>query len=271
MNFIKISSNLFGLLSSIKFPKLIQNFLNKSYIKFFHIDMSEFKDPSEYESLNALFARALQEERVLEEGIISPCDGKVLQSGSAFMADNELFAFAIKGHTYSLETLLKGSFESQELQNGLDYLNIYLAPKDYHRYHAPCDLEILSATYTDGALYSVNEKYICTISNLYAKNERVSLKCRSIKGLFWLVFIGARNVGKMRFHFDTSIQTNAKKNHNFTTKYDNLLFQKGQELGYFELGSTVVFIAQKGQMLFKEFANNELKFGAKIAEFIEIH
>lgn len=263
------SSKLFGLIAGFKFFKSLQNFINENYVRYFKIDMSEFKAPSEYESLNALFTRSLQKTRELESGFISPSDGRVFQSGQAFLAEDEYFAFSIKGHTYSVEELLKENFEKNETQNGLDYVNIYLSPKDYHRYHAPCDLEILKAVYTRGSLYSVNQKHLEKISNLYTKNERVSLKCKSEKGfIFWLVFVGAQNVGKMRFHFDESIKTNAENSHNFSRVYENLKFKKGEELGYFELGSTIVLISQKGHLNFNIKNTDELKFGSKIADFI---
>ena len=269
MSFSNQSSRLFGLIARYKFFKPLQDFINQNYVKYFKIDMGEFKNPNEYESLNALFTRSLQKNRKLDDGFISPSDGKILQSGQAFLAENEQFAFSIKGYTYSLEELLRENFEKKEFEKGLDYVNIYLSPKDYHRYHAPCDLEILRAVYTRGALYSVSEKYLKKIPNLYTKNERVSLKCKSEKGfIFWLVFVGAQNVGRMRFHFDESIQTNAKTSHDFSRVYENLKLKKGEELGYFELGSTIVLIAQKACLNFKIKNGQNLKFGSKIADFI---
>lgn len=266
MSFSNDSSRIFGVLAGFRFPKFIQKFINENYVKYFNIDMSEFKNPCEYENLNALFTRTLQIPRKIDEGFISPSDGKILECGSAFLADNEPFAFSIKGHTYSVKELLKDSFEEKELENGLDYVNIYLSPKDYHRYHSPCDMQILSATYTSGALFSVNEKHLQRISNLYVKNERVSLKCQNEKGIFWLVFVGAQNVGKMRFNFDSSIQTNAKFSHNFIRKYENLKFKKGEELGNFELGSTIVLIAQKGLLNLNLQAEQNIKFGQKLSD-----
>lgn len=266
MSFSNDSSRIFGILAGFKFPKFIQKFINENYVKYFNIDMSEFKNPCEYESLNALFTRTLQIPRKIDEGFISPSDGKILECGSTFLADNEPFAFSIKGHTYSVKELLKDSFEEKELENGLDYVNIYLSPKDYHRYHSPCDMQILSATYTSGALFSVNEKHLQRISNLYVKNERVSLKCQNEKGIFWLVFVGAQNVGKMRFNFDSSIQTNAKFSHNFIRKYENLKLKKGEELGNFELGSTIVLIAQKGLLNLNLQAEQNIKFGQKLSD-----
>ncbi|ARE80502.1 phosphatidylserine decarboxylase [Campylobacter helveticus] len=268
MSFSKDSSRIFGLIAGFKFFKPLQKWINESYVKYFNIDMSEFKSTDEYESLNALFTRKLKKERNLDEGFISPSDGRILQSGETFLADNEFFAFSIKGRTYSVEELLKDSYEKEELKNGLDYANIYLSPKDYHRYHAPCDMQILSLTYTSGALFSVNEKHLFKIANLYTQNERVSLKCKSSeKGfIFWLVFVGAQNVGKMCFSFDKSVQTNMKIARNFTRKYENLNLKKGEELGNFELGSTIVVLSQKGHLHLKP--KTMVKFGEKFADFL---
>ncbi|AXP08609.1 phosphatidylserine decarboxylase [Campylobacter hepaticus] len=266
MSFSKQSSRLFGFVSKCKFPKFIQKIINEKYVNYFKIDMSEFKNSYEYDSLNALFTRSLEIPRKLDEGFISPCDGKILECGHTFLAKEEHFAFSIKGCTYSVEELLRDNFEKEELKNGLDYVNIYLSPKDYHRYHSPCNMQILSASYISGMLYSVNEKSLKHVGNLYVKNERVSLKCQTQKGIFWLVFIGAQNVGKMRFNFDASIQTNAKISHNFTRKYTDLMISKAQELGNFELGSTIVLISQKGLFDYKLKIEQNVKFGEKIAD-----
>lgn len=107
---------------------MIQKVINENYVKYFNIDMSEFKAPCEYE-FKCSFTRTLHIPRKLEEGFISPSDGKILECGSTFLANEEHFAFSIKGHTYSIEELLKDSFEKDELKNGLDYVNIYLSPK----------------------------------------------------------------------------------------------------------------------------------------------
>ncbi|MCR2102632.1 phosphatidylserine decarboxylase [Campylobacter upsaliensis] len=268
MSFDRDSSRIFGVIAGFKFFKALQKIINERYVKYFSIDMSEFKQPSEYESLNALFTRKLEKPRNLEDDFISPSDGSILQSGETFLAENELFAFGIKGRTYSVEELLRDNYEKEELENGLNYTNIYLSPKDYHRYHAPCDMQILSLSYTGGALFSVNEKHLLKIANLYTQNERVSLKCKNVEKnfIFWLVFVGAQNVGKMHFKFDKSVQTNMKFAHNFTRKYDNLSIKKGEELGNFELGSTIVVLSQKGYLNFE--SKVKIKFGEKLATFL---
>ena len=345
-------SRIFGVIAAVKFPKFIQNFINRKYVEFFKIDMSEFDPPQSYASLNALFTRRLLRPREIaadEAAFISPSDGVVFESGCC----DDLRAFSVKGCEYSLSELLGGTFTANEsgavknlddaavatngsgevgtgcakdagagmrfrvaqakimdgesgatyaasgvqaeiysdeggvsretsaedAQSGentssvnLSYANIYLSPRDYHHYHAPCDLSVLQALYIPADLYSVAKKFLLKITNLYAKNERVILKCKMRNGgILWMVFVGALNVGKMRFDFDTRIQTNACANRaEALYEYENLNFKKGDHLGNFELGSTIVLVAQSEFLKFETPANMSVKFGQKIAEFNEI-
>ncbi|KAA6230535.1 phosphatidylserine decarboxylase [Campylobacter sp. LR264d] len=268
MSFSNFTSRLFGVVAKFKFYKPLQKVINESYVSYFNINLSDFKSAYEYESLNALFTRKFTKDIEFQDDFVAPSDGKIYQSGSSFLANDEAFAFSIKGHTYSIEELLRDNFEKNELEKGLDYVNIYLSPSNYHRYHVPFDMQILQAVYTRGSLFSVNEKYLKKISNLYTKNERVSLKCKCNNFIFWLVFVGAQNVGKMRFNFDENIQTNAKNSHDFSYNYENLYIKKGDELGYFELGSTIVLIVQKDYLKFNVKENDNIKVGQKIASFL---
>lgn len=262
----KFISRIFGAIAGFEFFSFLQNFINQTYVNYFKIDLSEFQDAKEYKSLTALFTRALQKPRDLEQGFISPCDGKILECGKSFVGEGTNLAFSVKGFTYDIDELLQNAYEKKELEKGVSYVNIYLSPRDYHRYHAPCDLQILSATYTSGKLLSVSEANVKKYANLYAKNERVVLKCLSAdKSLFWLVFVGALNVGKMCFEFDKSIQTNAPHAHNFTHTYENLKLKKGEELGHFELGSTILILASKLEFK-QDLIQKSVKFGQNIAE-----
>ncbi|WP_430805392.1 phosphatidylserine decarboxylase [Campylobacter sp. 9BO] len=245
MSMDRVFSRYFGLFGKIKFPKAVQTFINEQYIKYFKIDMSEFDKASEYESLNALFTRNFLKEREFDKDrqiFISPCDGICLSSGTT----KDGMAFSIKGKTYSLKELLGQSISEVELKNEYDFANIYLSPKDYHHYHAPCDLKILKAVHMGGKLYSVAKKWLEKVDGLYAKNERVALRCQMSNGkLMWLVFVGALNVGKMKFAFDDRIQTNANASQVQVYGYENLYVKKGERLGNFELGSTILIINEK--------------------------
>ncbi|MBR8462574.1 phosphatidylserine decarboxylase [Campylobacter sp. faydin G-24] len=259
----KVISRIFGRFSGIKFPKIIQNFINTQYVKCFKIDMSEFQDAKEYVSLNALFTRSLIKPRMFdtaEQIFISPSDGTCLSVGTS----EQSRAFSIKGMSYDMAELL-GYEAGEDLSNSYDFANIYLSPKDYHRYHAPCDINIKKAIYIPGRLYSVAVKWLKKVDSLYTKNERVALECEISSGKkLWLVFVGALNVGKMKFVFDERIQTNAMSNFTQIYEYDNLKVKKGDELGNFELGSTIVIISEKDAIEYNLFEGKSLKFAESI-------
>lgn len=253
-------SNAFGCVAKIKFPKKIQTYINKKYIDHFGIDMSNFKHHSEYESLLELFTRRYVNFPNIEDGFISPCDGVVFGIGTSIDMDNKSKAFSIKGKDYFIDdVLLKKPFES------FDFVNIYLSPKDYHNYHAPCDMQIVSLSYIPADLYSVNYQTLLKVPNLYAKNERVILECKSGEKVFFMVFVGALNVGKMVFDFDKSVQTNAKNGASYKV-YKDLFVKKADMLGRFELGSTILIISKSGDINYNLEYHDKLSFGKKIAQ-----
>ena len=260
-NFI---STLFGTFARHKFTPTIQKFINETYAEFFNIDFSEFDEPQSYETLLALFTRQLRKERSLDDAFISPGDGKILYFGKGEGSK----AFSIKGFKYDVIELLGSSCQPGELAKGFDYAGIYLSPKDYHHFHAPCDFELLDIAYFGGALYSVSPSWLKIVDNLYAKNERVVMKCRLENGkIFWLVFVGALNVGKIVIEREARIETNAK-NANALYNYNNEFYKKGERIGRFELGSTIVIIAQNDTINFDLKENQSVKFGKKIAAFV---
>lgn len=262
----KFISRIFGVIANFEFPKFLQIFINKKYVSHFNINMSEFADISEFKSLNALFTRRLLKERKFDtsaESFISPSDGVIFENG----VSSDLKAICVKGHFYDLGELLDESLKESEKNANLAYANIYLSPKDYHHYHAPCDIFIEEALYIPAKLYSVAKKYLIKIPNLYALNERVILRCKMPNGgKLWLVFVGALNVGKMKFEFDEKIQTNAKNLQKTLYKYENLQIKKGERLGNFELGSTVVVVSESEFLEFRLDSNESVKFSQTIAK-----
>ncbi len=253
-------SHYFGVLCAKKFPRAIQNFINKSYVNYFKIDLSEFLPASNYDSLNALFTRSLNQPRKFDEGFISPSDGKIFYAGKG--AHNQ--AFSIKNCDYNVSELL--GLNENELNDGFDYVGIYLSPRDYHHFHAPCDFELLSAKYMPGALWSVSKALLKKVKNLYAKNERVVLECKSKDKIFWLVFVGALNVGKISIDKLPQIQTNAKQGL-ASYKLNDISYQKGEHIGKFDLGSTIVIIAQDGFLNLKIQEDQSIKYAQNIADF----
>lgn len=270
MAFSNFISKLFGKIANINFPPALQLKINVAYVRHFKIDLSEFESLEHYKSLNALFTRKLVTQRKLDTGFISPSDGKILECGSSVFLNDESFALSIKGFTYSIDALLKGVRESRAQIKDIrafDYINIYLSPKDYHRYHSPCDMSVKAVFYTAGVLKSVNEKSLQKVPNLYAKNERFTLLCESAGKCFFMVFVGALNVGKMHFSFDESLQKRASLGLDFRQEYESVSLKKGEELGHFELGSTIVLLFKKDDFKLCIKPYESVKFGQKIADF----
>ncbi len=256
-------SKLFGRFASYEFPSFLQTLINKGYVNLLGLDMSEFEQPSSYKSLNAFFTRSLLKPREFckdKYTFISPSDSLI--SAQGHIVDG--LALQIKGFTYSVKELL----DLQRVDGGVDggiFMNFYLSPKDYHRYHAPLDLKVLKAKHISKKLYPVNFTYLKKVEGLFCQNERVILECENeLYGKFYLVFVGALNVGKMEFNFDKNICTNAQFGAKKTYKYENVEFKKGDELGYFKMGSTIVAIFEnKNIKLLRK--NEKVKFGDSIA------
>lgn len=236
-----VISSLFGLFAHTRFPKSMQYAINRFYVDYFKIDLSEFENLESYLTLNSLFTRKLVNPRVLQTTIfnlISPTDSLVTESGCV----TQQSALQIKGKSYKVSDLL-GITEDL---NTYSFLNLYLSPKDYHHYHAPCDLEILEARYFSGKLLPVNFASLYKNENLFIQNERVVLKmrCKYNQSIMYYVVVGALNVGKMQFLFDKRIQTNAKQGDCVYTYENPIMLNVGDEIGFFEMGSTVVLISQ---------------------------
>lgn len=256
-------SRCFGTFARFHFPHFIQDIINRTYVAIFRIDMTRFDAPVNYFSLNALFTRALRIPREFDlspSTVISPCDSKVIECGD--MRNTSLFQ--IKGVEYNLEDLLGIYHRVNDMRDGM-YVNFYLSPRDYHRYHAPMDMSVVSATHIPGLLYPVNVPALNMIPDLYVQNERVVLECKDTNGVtFYLVYVGAMNVGSMIFGFDPHIHTNSKKKTMIHTNYSDVTFKKGDEMGYFQMGSTIVMIMTRDYMDLDISRGDTVKFGQNI-------
>ncbi|MDR1285235.1 MAG: phosphatidylserine decarboxylase [Campylobacteraceae bacterium] len=265
-----VFSRIFGFLASKRFPKKIQKFINESYVKLFNIDMGEFKTPQNYESLNALFTRSFIISRDFAKNdkvLISMCDSLISAEGT--IKRNDFTALQIKGSSYCVNSLL-GDFiltkEKKKLEGGI-FINLYLSPADYHHYHSPCYMKIIKAVHIPGKLYPVNFKWLNKKAGIFTENERVVLECETKDAdKFFLIFVGALNVGKMRFYFDENICTNAKETNQTLYMYKDLYVSQGDELGFFEMGSTVVFLGEN--KIFKSLVkcDTKVKFGDEIIQ-----
>lgn len=257
-----VISQVFGKFAKCEHPKFFQNIINNSYVKLMGLDMSEFQNPDEYKTLNELFTRSLKTPRELpsdENVIISPTDSLITAHG----AIEQNLALQIKGMSYSVDELLGDMVDEASkkvIHNGY-FVNFYLSPRDYHRYHIPCDLEVKKAIHIPGKLYPVNIPSLNKRLNLFIENERVVLECvtKNNKKIF-IILVGALNVGEMVVSFEPRIETNKITDIN-SYNYENVHLKRGEEFGYFKMGSTIVMLCEDGFAAWDLEQNQKLRFG----------
>lgn len=266
MHITNIISQYFGKFAKTEFPSFIQRVINAGYVKFLGLNMSEFKPSKHYKSLNALFTRELEISRKIDENentIISPTDSLITQCGKV---ENDI-ALQIKGMQYSVEELLTYHVSSENVEkvkNG-SFMNFYLSPKDYHRYHAPSDFRLNKLIHVPGKLYPVNLKYLNKELDLFVQNERVILECEDNGKIFYMVFVGALNVGQMVFEFEPKVETNIDVHEIKLYEYNDIEISKGDCLGYFKMGSTVVMFWEENSVEINNLLEQNVRFGQVIA------
>lgn len=228
-------SRMFGWISDSKRPRMLLRTAIKKYVRGFKINMEEYEfDINTCIRFNDFFSRKFKPGmRIIGQGLVSPVEGFVAAFGN--MASGMLYQ--VKGSEYSFDDLVG---EKTDFEKHSSYLTIYLSPANYHRIHAPFDLTIEEIRYIPGTLFSTSwgtlEKEKC----IYCRNERIVIKGNSEYGRFFFILVGAIVVGRIRLSFDELV-TNKKQKDRKEKKYTPpLTMLKGEELGWFELGSTVV-------------------------------
>lgn len=227
--------------------RLIQWFVNK-----YGVNMHEALDPDvrSYACFNDFFTRPLREgaRPLADVDFICPVDGAISQFGE--IKDHQIFQ--AKGHNFTTAALIGGDAElASHYQHG-SFANLYLSPKDYHRIHMPCDGVLTRMIYVPGALFSVNPTTARGIPGLFARNERVVCVFDSKEhGTFVLVLVGATIVGSMATVWHGVVNPpRAGELREWTYAPGEVSLAKGEEMGRFLLGSTVVMLFQPGTITF---------------------
>ena len=222
----------------------VTHFVIKAFAKKYNVDMSEAKKEnfSDYESFNQFFIRELKDDaRKINENptaLCLPADGRVSQIGHI---DDERLLQA-KGHFFSLSDLLAGDEELVNTFKNGEFATIYLSPRDYHRVHMPCDATLRKMIYVPGDLFSVNPFLAEHVPNLFARNERVICVFDTAFGPMVQILVGATITASMSTVWAGVInppRTGEVKV--WTYQGDSAIkLTKGQEMGAFQLGSTVI-------------------------------
>ncbi len=244
-------SRLIGRLANGRWSWL-KNAMIRWFIKHYHVDMSiaEVPDPSRYDTFNQFFTRALKAEArpiVTGDTIACPADGFISQVG--MIKDNRIFQ--AKGFSFDLVELLGGSSEqAKSFQNG-NFATIYLSPKDYHRVHMPMDGALQEMVYVPGKLFSVNRDSVAHIPNLFARNERVVSLFNTPIGEMALILVGAMIVASIETIWSGLVNP-SKTIQTWQFSDENIVLKKGEEMGRFQLGSTVIVLFAPGVMQWRD-------------------
>ncbi len=231
-----------------------KNIIIRIYIRHYGVDMkiAEKSDPVSYGSFNEFFTRSLiSDARPVVEtpmSIACPVDGSISQLGNIL----EDALIQAKGRYFSLKSLLANDENAVECFTNGCFSTIYLSPRDYHRIHMPMDAKLVKMIYVPGDLFSVNESTCRTVDQLFARNERVICLFETQFGLMATILVGAIFVGGMETVWEGEI-TPARPRELRVWNYDatsatQTNFAKGEELGRFNMGSTVILMFEKNRM-----------------------
>jgi phosphatidylserine decarboxylase len=232
----------------------------------YQLAIEEAEKPLEaYPSLLELFTRRLKPGlRPLDPdpaALLCPCDGRLYQQGPIEAGS----LFQAKGRTFTLAALL-GSEGRAAHYSGGSFITIYLSPKDYHRVHSPATGLICGYSYVPGDLYPVNPAAVAHVDALFARNERLITHLET-PAFGWIeeVMVGATCVGHIRMAYDPQVATNTGG-----TAIREISYQpqkpitRGDEVGVFEMGSTVILILEPKVRLEPLQVDQPLKLGMRL-------
>jgi len=250
-----ILSKLAGKLSRVT-KERTKNRLIDFYCDLYGIDLDDAEHTTrhDYETLEALFTRRLKPgvRPISDAAIVSPVDGIATTFGR--VANNQIIQ--AKNHHYSLFSLLAGQPDWVDSFYNSLYMTLYLAPRHYHRVHFPCDATLKAMRYVPGRLLAVHAKSQQTFSQLFSRNERLITVFDTELGPMAIILIGAFLVGNIH----TTWQGNTNPDHARKIRdwiYPNVKvtecgFKKGDELGFFTFGSSVIVLLVNKQLQWSE-------------------
>lgn len=221
------------------------------FVRKYDVNMAEALNPDtgSYASFNDFFTRPLKPgaRLIADTMLVSPVDGAISQFGAVESGQ----IFQAKGHNYTATALVGGDAQLAATFEHGSFATLYLSPRDYHRIHMPCDGRLTRMIYVPGDLFSVNPTTARGVPGLFARNERVVCVFESERGPFVLVLVGATIVGSMAtvWHGVVNPPRGGKVRE---WRYDDqrIELKKGEEMGRFLLGSTVVMLFPAPRLAF---------------------
>lgn len=243
------------------------------FVRKYGVEMNEAANPdiASYTTFNDFFTRQLSVglRPLADADFVSPVDGAISQFG----AIDDHHILQAKGHRFTITELVGGDATLASCFRHGSFANLYLSPKDYHRLHMPCDGKLTRMIYVPGTLFSVNPVTARGVPNLFARNERVVCVFDSPEyGPFVMVLVGATIVGSMATVWHGVVNPKrVNKVAEWTYADQDILLHKGEEMGRFLLGSTVVMLFTRNTIVFNEdwAPEQAVRLGERMGDSVE--
>ncbi|MFD1579645.1 archaetidylserine decarboxylase [Ramlibacter ginsenosidimutans] len=223
----------------------------RRFVAHYQVDMTEAADPriESYATFNDFFTRALRDgaRAIAPAPFVCPVDAAISQFGP--IRNDQIFQ--AKGHSYSTRALVGGDAALAQSFDDGHFATLYLAPRDYHRIHMPCEGRLKRMVYIPGDLFSVNPLTARHVPGLFARNERVVCEFECAHGPMVMVLVGATIVGSMATVWHGVVNPpRTREPRSWEYEGSDIVLAKGAEMGRFLLGSTVVLLFPKNVLTF---------------------
>lgn len=258
-------SRLAGTLTRWAAPRALLDWAIRAFSGRYGIDLTECEPPASFRTFGAFFARPLKPGRRPiapgEELLVSPVDAVVSETG---LAEAGRLVQA-KGIDYTVGALLGDPGLAARFEGGA-WATLYLSPRDYHRIHFPIGGRVTGWRYVPGRLWPVNAASVRVVPSLFAGNERLVVHLDTPLGACAVVSVGATVVGRVRATFDATVPpTNLPGAVMQHGRYaEPIPVGKGEELGAFEMGSTVILLFERGRVALRLAPGQRVRVGEPI-------
>ncbi|MEO1079936.1 MAG: archaetidylserine decarboxylase [Pseudomonadota bacterium] len=241
-------SRLVGQLARARGPLWLKDAVIRRFVAHYGVDLDEAERPSAeaYGSFNEFFTRPLKygARPLCVSGIACPADGAISECGAI---DGD-YLLQAKGRRYSLAALLADDEARVAQFRGGQFLTVYLSPRDYHRVHMPLDGQLENSAYVPGHLFSVNGTTAAGIDDLFARNERHVSYFATPRGPMAMVLVGAMIVAGIETVWAGQVAPRPRRVERLDHRAapEPVLLNRGDEMGRFFLGSTVILLFPPG-------------------------
>jgi phosphatidylserine decarboxylase len=265
-------SRLTGWLAELRGPRWLVERAIGLFVRHFKVDMSEALEPdyTRYGNFNDFFTRALREDArpIAEADVVCPADGAISQLGDI----RQGLCFQAKGHYFSTRELLGGDARRSGWFDAGRFATIYLSPRDYHRVHMPVSGRLTATAYIPGKLFSVNATTADNVDRLFARNERLVCYFDTGRGPMAMVLVGAMVVAGIETVWSGQVAPPPQRTQlvDYQSTPEPVELAKGEEMGRFKLGSTVILLFPPDTMAWDEAydAGSSTRLGQALGNYL---